>query len=44
MAASSIATKAWGKSRPIAPNRKADGSDDAAGSAKNRRVEIWLVS
>lgn len=44
MAASSIATKAWGKSRPIAPNRKADGSDDAAGRAKNRRFEIWLVS
>lgn len=29
-----------GESRPIAPNRKLDGSDDPEGRAKNRRVEI----
>ncbi|SLK02646.1 OmpA-OmpF porin, OOP family [Novosphingobium mathurense] len=29
-----------GESRPIAPNRKLDGSDDPKGRARNRRVEI----
>jgi outer membrane protein OmpA-like peptidoglycan-associated protein len=29
-----------GKSKPIAPNAKPDGSDDPEGRAKNRRVEI----
>ncbi|EHJ59361.1 outer membrane protein [Novosphingobium pentaromativorans US6-1] len=29
-----------GESRPIAPNRKLDGSDDPEGRARNRRVEI----
>ncbi|KMS59113.1 membrane protein [Novosphingobium barchaimii LL02] len=29
-----------GESRPIAPNRKLDGSDDLEGRTKNRRVEI----
>jgi outer membrane protein OmpA-like peptidoglycan-associated protein len=43
MAASSIVTKAWGKSQPAAPNQRPDGSDDADGRAKNRRVEIFLV-
>ena len=41
--ASAIMTKGWGKSKPVAPNRRADGSDDTDGRAKNRRVEIWLV-
>ena len=27
---------------PIAPNAKADGTDDPAGRAKNRRVEVIL--
>ncbi len=29
-----------GKADPVAPNSNADGSDDPAGRAKNRRVEI----
>jgi outer membrane protein OmpA-like peptidoglycan-associated protein len=35
--------KGWGKSRPLAPNTRSDGSDDPVGRAKNRRVEIILV-
>ena len=35
-----IATRGWGKSRPVAPNARPDGSDDPEGRAKNRRVEI----
>lgn len=31
---------ALGEARPIAPNRKLDGSDDLEGRAKNRRVEV----
>jgi outer membrane protein OmpA-like peptidoglycan-associated protein len=38
--AASVATRGWGKSKPIAPNAKPDGSDDIDGRAKNRRVEI----
>lgn len=30
----------YGEDRPIAPNRKADGSDDPDGRQKNRRVEV----
>ena len=30
----------FGKSRPVAPNTKPDGSDNPDGRAKNRRVEI----
>lgn len=37
-----IETKGLGKSRPVAPNVKADGSDDPAGRQKNRRVEITV--
>lgn len=33
---------ALGEARPIAPNRKLDGSDDPEGRAKNRRVEIEI--
>jgi Outer membrane protein and related peptidoglycan-associated (lipo)proteins len=33
---------ALGEGRPIAPNRKLDGSDDPEGRAKNRRVEILV--
>jgi outer membrane protein OmpA-like peptidoglycan-associated protein len=32
--------KGFGKARPVAPNTKADGSDDPQGREKNRRVEI----
>jgi outer membrane protein OmpA-like peptidoglycan-associated protein len=36
----SVATRGWGKTKPVAPNAKPDGSDDPDGRAKNRRVEI----
>ena len=35
-----IATRGWGKSKPIAENTKPDGSDDPEGRARNRRVQI----
>jgi outer membrane protein OmpA-like peptidoglycan-associated protein len=35
-----IATRAWGKTKPVAHNAKPDGTDDPDGRAKNRRVEI----
>jgi outer membrane protein OmpA-like peptidoglycan-associated protein len=35
-----IATRGWGKARPVAPNTKPGGADDPDGRAKNRRVEI----
>ena len=34
---------ALGETRPVAPNAKPDGSDDSAGRARNRRVEIALT-
>lgn len=40
--AGKITTKGWGKSKPIAPNTRADGSDDPEGRKKNRRVEITV--
>jgi outer membrane protein OmpA-like peptidoglycan-associated protein len=36
----SFTTQGFGASRPVAPNRKPDGSDDPEGRQKNRRVEI----
>jgi outer membrane protein OmpA-like peptidoglycan-associated protein len=38
-----IKTRGWGKSRPIAPNTRPDGSDNPEGRAKNRRVEITVT-
>jgi outer membrane protein OmpA-like peptidoglycan-associated protein len=38
--AAHIETRGWGKTRPIAPNAHSDGSDDPAGRARNRRVEV----
>lgn len=35
---------ALGETRPIAPNAKPDGSDDRAGRARNRRVEIEVTT
>jgi outer membrane protein OmpA-like peptidoglycan-associated protein len=35
-----IATRGWGKTRPVAHNTKPDGSDDPDARAKNRRVQI----
>ncbi|HTO88206.1 MAG TPA: OmpA family protein [Thermoanaerobaculia bacterium] len=39
---SRIATRGWGKTKPVAPNTKPDGSDDPQGRQKNRRVEITV--
>ena len=39
---SRVETRGWGKSKPIAPNTNPDGSDNPAGRAKNRRVEITI--
>ncbi|MGE5270651.1 MAG: OmpA family protein [Thiohalocapsa sp.] len=32
----------YGRTRPVAPNHNADGSDNPAGRASNRRIEILL--
>ena len=37
-----ISTRGWGETKPVAPNKKPDGSDDPVGRQKNRRVEIVL--
>lgn len=37
-----ITTTGWGETKPVAPNRKPDGSDDPNGRQKNRRVELTL--
>lgn len=38
--AATMTTKGFGARRPAAPNTKPDGSDDADGRQRNRRVEI----
>jgi outer membrane protein OmpA-like peptidoglycan-associated protein len=38
----STAIKGYGKTHPIAPNTNFDGSDNAVGRQKNRRVEIII--
>ena len=38
--ASRVRTRGFGKKYPIAPNKNSDGSDNPAGRAKNRRVEV----
>jgi outer membrane protein OmpA-like peptidoglycan-associated protein len=40
MAATSITAKGFGEDNPVAPNKNADGSDNPAGRALNRRVSI----
>ncbi len=40
--AAKIATKGLGKSKPVVPNTRPDGSDDPEGRKKNRRVEITV--
>ena len=40
VSAAGIATRGWGKTKPIAPNTNKDGSDNADGRAKNRRVQV----
>jgi outer membrane protein OmpA-like peptidoglycan-associated protein len=37
-----ITTRGWGETKPIAPNKNPDGSDNPAGRQKNRRVELTL--
>jgi photosystem I P700 chlorophyll a apoprotein A2 len=44
VAGSRISTRGWGETKPIAPNKKPDGSDDPEGRQKNRRVEIVLTN
>ena len=39
-----INTDGLGETQPIAPNIKADGSDDADGRTKNRRVDVMIES
>jgi outer membrane protein OmpA-like peptidoglycan-associated protein len=39
-----LTVRGYGKLRPVAPNRKPDGADDAAGRARNRRVEVVLAN
>ena len=41
---SRITTKGWGETKPVAPNKKPDGSDDPEGRQKNRRVELTLTT
>lgn len=36
----SVTAVGCGKTRPVTPNAKADGSDDPKGRQRNRRVEI----
>ena len=39
---SRIVSRGFGESKPVAPNATADGADDPAGRARNRRVEIVI--
>ncbi len=40
--ASRVTTKGFGKRYPVAPNKNTDGTDNPAGRAKNRRVEVVI--
>src|SRR5258706_13583846 len=42
--ASRVTTRGWGETKPVAPNKKPDGSDDPHGRQKNRRVELTLTT
>jgi outer membrane protein OmpA-like peptidoglycan-associated protein len=42
LTADRISVEGFGGTRPVAPNRKADGTDDPEGRAKNRRVEAII--
>jgi outer membrane protein OmpA-like peptidoglycan-associated protein len=37
-----VVEKSYGRTRPMAANHEADGSDNPAGRAQNRRVEVML--
>lgn len=43
VAASRITTRGSGETKPVAPNKKPDGSDNPEGRQKNRRVEIVIT-
>lgn len=40
--AANLSARGFGKTKPVAPNTKPDGSDDPEGRQKNRRVEIRI--
>jgi outer membrane protein OmpA-like peptidoglycan-associated protein len=40
--AAAMTIRGWGKTRPVAPNTKPNGTDDPDGRQKNRRVEITV--
>jgi len=40
VSAASMTTRGWGRTKPVAPNTKPDGSDDPDGRKANRRVQI----
>jgi outer membrane protein OmpA-like peptidoglycan-associated protein len=42
IAETNVKTRGWGAAKPVAPNSKSDGADDADGRQKNRRVEITI--
>ena len=37
---SRLSRRAFGKQRPLEPNRRADGTDNPEGRARNRRVAL----
>jgi outer membrane protein OmpA-like peptidoglycan-associated protein len=39
-----IEVRAFGEARPVAPNMHPNGSDDPRGRARNRRVEVTVLS
>ena len=43
VAAANVQTRGFGKSNPVAPNAKPDGTDNPEGRAQNRRVEIVVI-
>jgi outer membrane protein OmpA-like peptidoglycan-associated protein len=42
LAPASLNIRGYGKSRPVAPNQRPDGSDDPDGRQHNRRVEVVI--
>jgi outer membrane protein OmpA-like peptidoglycan-associated protein len=44
VAARNLRVVGWGLTKPLVPNRRPNGSDDPVGRAKNRRVEVFLLS
>ncbi|WP_026733912.1 OmpA family protein [Fischerella sp. PCC 9605] len=42
VAAERMTIEGYGESQPVAPNTKADGTDDPVGRQKNRRVEVVI--